>query len=915
MTFRTKIVGLSSVGILITGAIVVSVVEYQKERLSAQVTSEMIEVAGGECAKIANNVYLMADVHQQTVQHKVESDLKVAHQLLTDSGEVRFSEEAVEWDAVNQYTKQSTKTSLPKMLVGDQWLGRNFEINVESPIVDHVQSLVGGTCTIFQRMNEQGDMLRVCTNVEKLDKSRAIGTYIPATNPDGSPNPVVSTVLKGETFEGRAFVVNDWYITAYEPILDPQGEVVGVLYVGVKQELVPELRKGIMEIVAGKSGYVYVVGGSGKERGEYIISAGGKRDGENIWEAKDANGHLFIQEAVEKALATADGQSDFVRYPWKNAGEDEARYKVAAVTYFEPWDWVIGVGAYEDDFVEAADRSKAILADLVFWTIGSAVGALALCVGLSFFFSARMTKPLDQAVSVMGKVADGDYGERLDYQGKDEVGRMAVSLNTAIDATAKAMSDIEEANRREKEAQAARAEEERKQAAEVKAALDKAKGMADTLDGIPTPIMAVDREFGITFMNESGANVVGLSKEQCLGKKCYDLFNTPHCGTANCCCGKALQTDDLFTAETVARPTGQEIPIQYTGTSIKDAEGNIIGALEYVVDMTDIKKAQRVVDKVAQFQKNEVAKVSDVMQRMAEGDLTQSYHVADADEDTAEAADAFRGVADAVNQTIGNLASLIGQIAESAVQFNEGSRVIAESSQTLANGAQTQTANVEGIAESIASLTESIDGVKNNAQDADETARRTNRLAEKGGEAVQKSIEAMELIRGSSTQIAEIIQVISEIAGQTNLLALNAAIEAARAGEHGMGFAVVADEVRKLAERSNQAAAEITSLIKESSQRVEEGATLSDETGASLKEILEGVEVTVSKISEIAAATVEQAAGAEQVSRAMTGVSEITEQAAAGSEEMASSSQELGAQAASLQSLIDRFQVASADAC
>ena len=107
-------------------------------------------------------------------------------------------------------------------------------------------------------------------------------------------------------------------------------------------------------------------------------------------------------------------------------------------------------------------------------------------------------------------------------------------------------------------------------------------------------------------------------------------------------------------------------------------------------------------------------------------------------------------------------------------------------------------------------------------------AKETNQLAEQGGQAVQKSIEAMELIRTSSTQIAEIIQVISEIASQTNLLALNAAIEAARAGEHGMGFAVVADEVRKLAERSNQAAGEITTLIKESTQRVEEGAQLSE---------------------------------------------------------------------------------------
>ena len=121
-----------------------------------------------------------------------------------------------------------------------------------------------------------------------------------------------------------------------------------------------------------------------------------------------------------------------------------------------------------------------------------------------------------------------------------------------------------------------------------------------------------------------------------------------------------------------------------------------------------------------------------------------------------------------------------------------------------------------------------------------------------GGTAVQKSIEAMELIRTSSTQIAEIIQVISEIASQTNLLALNAAIEAARAGEHGMGFAVVADEVRKLAERSNQAAGEISGLIKESTARVEEGAQLSDQTGESLKQIIEGVVGTAAKIGEIA---------------------------------------------------------------
>jgi methyl-accepting chemotaxis protein len=129
-------------------------------------------------------------------------------------------------------------------------------------VVDDVKELVGGTATIFQRMNRQGNILRVATNVEKLDNTRAIGTYIPAVNPDGIPNPVVSTVMQGKTYRGIAYVVNAWYITAYEPIFDGQGEIVGVLYVGVKQENVESLRQAILKTQVGETGYVYAFGRS-----------------------------------------------------------------------------------------------------------------------------------------------------------------------------------------------------------------------------------------------------------------------------------------------------------------------------------------------------------------------------------------------------------------------------------------------------------------------------------------------------------------------------------------------------------------------------------------------------------------------------------------------------------------------------
>jgi len=305
--------------------------------------------------------------------------------------------------------------------------------------------------------------------------------------------------------------------------------------------------------------------------------------------------------------------------------------------------------------------------------------------------------------------------------------------------------------------------------------------------------------------------------------------------------------------------------------------------------------------KTAETLRRKVNHLLDVVQAAAQGDLTKTVEV--------EGNEAVDELAAGLRQMLTDLADLISQVSDSALQFTEVSRNVAEGSQDLAQGSQTQSASVEEIMASIQDLTNAIETVKNSAAIADEMAGKTNQLAEEGGETVKRSIEAMNLIRVSSEKIRDIIQVISEIANQTNLLALNAAIEAARAGEHGMGFAVVADEVRKLAERSNHAAREVSNLIKESTQRVTEGAELSAQTDASLWKIIEGVKGTAVKIGEIAKATMDQATTANEVSQAIQNISHVTEQSAASSEEMAAGSEELGAQAANLNTMVQRFKL------
>ncbi|MGW4945203.1 methyl-accepting chemotaxis protein [Actinoplanes sp. NPDC004185] len=178
---------------------------------------------------------------------------------------------------------------------------------------------------------------------------------------------------------------------------------------------------------------------------------------------------------------------------------------------------------------------------------------------------------------------------------------------------------------------------------------------------------------------------------------------------------------------------------------------------------------------------------------------------------------------------------------------------------------QLLSAKTREMSDSINALTGSIDEITVSAQQASKLAGETQQNAQEGYEELRKSIEAIDLIEKSSDQIAAIVNVIGEIAGQTNLLAFNASIEAARAGEHGVGFSVVAGEVRRLAERSSEAAREITRLITESTSRVGQGATVSHRAQDAFGQILKSVASTSESITQIAASTQRQQTASRSV--------------------------------------------------
>jgi methyl-accepting chemotaxis protein len=252
---------------------------------------------------------------------------------------------------------------------------------------------------------------------------------------------------------------------------------------------------------------------------------------------------------------------------------------------------------------------------------------------------------------------------------------------------------------------------------------------------------------------------------------------------------------------------------------------------------------------------------------------------------------------------------VIGRIKESTEAINTAAREIAAGNSDLSSRTEEQASSLEETASSMEELNATVKQNAESALKANELGRQSNEAVMRGAETVKRVVLTMSDIQDSSRKIADIIGVIDSIAFQTNILALNAAVEAARAGEQGRGFAVVASEVRTLAQRSAQAAKEIKGLIADSVERVDGGAKLVAEAGATMEQVVDSFRQVTGLVTDIASASQEQASGISQVTQAVSQMDGVTQQNAALVEEAAAAAESLEEQARALMRAVGQFRL------
>jgi methyl-accepting chemotaxis protein WspA len=455
LSFKKKIVYLGA-GAAALPVVVMFMLLGQLERDVVDRASAGLQVlARTNVAQVTADVYGLCSMTADMLDDLLEQNEKASMEILYGNGAVTQGAE-VAWTLVSDSGQDGHSLTLPAMQIGGNVFTPDTRTGLYSPVVDDIRRITGWDCTLFQRINQQGDMLRVASTLEHVsDKSRrAVGTVIHATDSDGALNPIIQTILDGKTDSRVEEVLGNTFLVSRMPVTNAAGEIVGMLGVGRKINAMDFLKKIIAKTGVGEKGYVWVIKSDGPDKGTAIISEEGQQDGQQLWDQQDAEGHYYVRDMLEMAAQKPSGEIQFERYVIRNPANDEYKTRIIAFTAFEPWHWVIGASAYEDAYYTLNEKIRDETRESLMFLAVAGLVLLVVSVILSSIIGRHIARPLDHINQVARCIAEGNIREAVQLvrhgrgvkspqAARDEIGDLYESFEKMTDNLAGLLGQVQ----------------------------------------------------------------------------------------------------------------------------------------------------------------------------------------------------------------------------------------------------------------------------------------------------------------------------------------------------------------------------------------------------------------------------------------------------------------------------------------
>jgi PAS domain S-box-containing protein len=260
--------------------------------------------------------------------------------------------------------------------------------------------------------------------------------------------------------------------------------------------------------------------------------------------------------------------------------------------------------------------------------------------------------PLNVAAEYVDRISKGDIPPKITDDYKGDFNEIKNNLNTCIDAVNALVNDANTLARNAMYGRVRVRGDVSKHGGDFAEIIKGVNGALDSIvgimDNLPLPVMGIDKEFNIQYMNKAGAGLTDKPTSEVEGMKCYNYFKTSQCQTGNCACHMAMDQKKGVTQETDAHPGKLDLEISYSGMPIRNENGEVVGAFEAVVDQTEVKNAMAKQEKIANYQNKETDKLVGALETLAKGDFTAHIEYNTPDKDTQAAYDTLMRILTAV---------------------------------------------------------------------------------------------------------------------------------------------------------------------------------------------------------------------------------------------------------------------------